>query len=124
MKEPVVFSNYRGTTIAAICTDLIRDIESREMVTRELKSSGREIIYLSFEEVQKFAGNCLELRTRNEEKVLAISHTAVQGLRLSNLATLQKHLRFIEVNIDTIESIGGGGIRCMLAGVHLTNLLK
>lgn len=94
------------------------------MVTRELKSSGREIIYLSFEEVQKFAGNCLELRTRNEEKVLAISHTAVQGLRLSNLGTLQKHLRFIEVNVDTIESIGGGGIRCMLAGVHLNNLLK
>ena len=51
---------------------------------------------------------------------MAISHTAVQSLRVSNLASLQKHLRFIEVTVDTIEAIGGGGIRCMLAGVHLT----
>ena len=64
-------------------------------------------------------GNCLELRTRNEESVLAISHTAVKSLTASNLAALQKHMRFIEVTVDIIEAIGGGGIRCMLAGVHL-----
>ena len=61
-------------------------------------------------------------RTRDEDLVLAISHTAVQSLRFSNLASLQKHLRFIEVTVDTIEAIGGGGIRCMLAGVHFTTL--
>ena len=60
----------------------------------------------------------MELRTRNDELVLAISHTAVKSLRYSNLAALQRHLRFIEVNVDTIEAVGGGGIRCMLAGVH------
>ena len=60
------------------------------------------------------------IRTKNEDLVLSISHTAVQSLQVSNLASLQKHLNFVEVTVDTIEAIGGGGIRCMLAGVHLT----
>lgn len=87
-------------------------------VTKELKETRREIVYLSHAEMKGFAGNCLELRTRHEELVLVISHTAVNSLRASNLATLQRHLRFIEAHVPTIERIGGGGIRCMLAGVH------
>ena len=87
-------------------------------MTKELRSTGRELIYLSFHEMKGMAGNCLELRTRNDELVLAISNRAVNALRPSNLAILQRYLRFIEVSVNTIEDIGGGGIRCMLAGVH------
>lgn len=67
--------------------------------------------------MEGFAGNCLELRTRYDELVLAISKTAVKALSPMNLAALQRHLRFLEVKVDTIEAIGGGGIRCMLAEV-------
>ena len=131
--EPVIFKAYDidnkaiyhtnvmmwiGTTVAAICADAISDPMSRDQVTKELRSTGREVLYLSHEEMQGFAGNCLELRTRYEELVLAISHTAVNSLRASNLAALQRHLRFLEADVETIETIGGGGIRCMIAGVH------
>ena len=71
-----------GTTVAAICADAISDPMSREQVTKELRSTGRQVLYLSHEEMQGFAGNCLELRTRYEELVLAISHTAVNSLSL------------------------------------------
>ena len=72
---------------------------------------------LSFQEMEGFAGNCLELRTRHDELILAIRKTAVNSLTSLNLAALQRLLRFLEVNVGTIEAIGGGGIRCMLAEV-------
>ena len=45
-------------------------------------------------------------------------------MRPSNLASLQRHLKFLEVKVNTIEDIGGGGIRCMLAGVHFNEINK
>jgi hypothetical protein len=86
-----------------------------------LRLTGREILYLSHNEMSEFAGNCLELRSRDEELLLAISQRAVRNLRASNLASLQRHLRLLEAKVDTIETIGGGGIRCMIAGVHFTD---
>lgn len=84
---------------------------------RQLRLTGREIVLLSFQEMEGFAGNCLELRTRHDDLVLAISRTAVNALSPDNLAALQRHLRFLEANVDTIEAVGGGGLRCMLAEV-------
>ena len=80
------------------------------MTLKEIRASGREILILSLDEIQSFAGNCLELQTRYDELVLAISHTATQALSADNLAALQKHLRFLEVNVPTIEKYGGGGV--------------
>ena len=92
-------------------------------VTKELRSTGRQLIYLSHDEINGFAGNCLELRARKqygqEELILVISDSAVRSLRASNLAALKGHLRLVEAKVPTIQTIGGGGIRCMLAGIHL-----
>jgi len=85
-----------------------------------MRASGREVILLSLEEVQAYAGNCLELQTRYGELVLAISTTATQGLSAENLAALQRHLRFLEVTVPTIEKHGGGGIRCMLGKYYIS----
>ena len=93
-------------------------------VTKELRSTGRQLLHLSHEEIKRFAGNCLELRTRHEELILVISETAVKSLRNSNLAALQGHLRLIVTNVPTIENVGGGGVRCMLAGIHLGKYFK
>ena len=89
------------------------------MVMDSLRATGRIIIDLNFEEVVGFAGNCLELNTCEQEQILAISSTAVTHLRESNLDLLKKHLKLVECRVNLIEHIGGGGIRCMLAGVHL-----
>ena len=121
--KPIYHTNvmmWIGTMVAAVCIDAITDPNEKVMVSNELKSTGREILWLSHAEMMAFAGNCLELRTRQEQElVLAISHTAVKALSPLNLAALQRQLRLIEVHIPTIEAVGGGGVRCMLAGVHL-----
>jgi len=110
-----------GTTVAAICAEAIRDSKTKMAVTKELRSTGRQLLYLSHDEIKGFAGNCLELRTRHEELILAISDTAVKSMKTSNLMALKGHLRLVVANVPTIEKVGGGGIRCMLAGIHLGN---
>jgi hypothetical protein len=86
---------------------------------QSLHDSGRHIVRLSFDEVSGFAGNCLELHTESEKPLLAISSRALLRLSTENRSTLQTFVDFVECNVDTIEHIGGGGIRCMIAGIHL-----
>jgi hypothetical protein len=85
-----------------------------------LKSSGRQIIELSFEEVSAFAGNCIELKSKIKSRpVLAISRRALNHLSTENRSTLEKFVDFAVCDVDTIEHVGGGGIRCMIAEIHL-----
>ena len=93
------------------------------MVVEHLQSSGRDIIVLSLMEILGFAGNCLELVGKTdlgkEQLVLAISQTALKSLDSKKIQRLKKHLKIASIDVSNIEHVGGGGIRCMLAGVHL-----
>jgi hypothetical protein len=90
-------------------------------VLGSLTASGREVLELSLEEVSNFAGNCFELEREppTGKQLLAISSRALKGLSTKSRSTLEKFVDFVECNVDTIEHVGGGGIRCMLAAVHL-----
>ena len=98
-------------------------IKERKKILGLLNNSKREIIHLSFPEVLGFAGNCLELVGRNEtgseELVLALSAKALQSLEEKNVEKLKDYLKLVSIDVGTIEHIGGGGIRCMLAGIHM-----
>ena len=78
---------------------------------------------LNFREILAFAGNCLEVVGKTDsgvdQDVLAISSTAIKSLDNTKVEQLKKHLKLAPVDVSTIEHIGGGGIRCMIAGVHL-----
>ena len=93
------------------------------MILERLQSSGRDIIVLSFTEILGFAGNCLELvgktESEKEQLVLAISKTALKSLDRKKILKLEKHLKIASIDVSNIEHVGGGGMRCMLAGVHL-----
>ena len=93
------------------------------MIVDHLQGSGRDIIVLSFKEILGFAGNCLELVGKSESEkdhlVLAISKTALKSLDRKKIQRLEKHLKIASIDVSNIEHVGGGGIRCMLAGVHL-----
>ena len=98
-------------------------IKEQKKILRLLSDSKREIIDLSFPEVLGFAGNCLELVGRNEtgseELISALSAKALQSLEKTNIEKLKDYLKLVSIDVGTIEHIGGGGIRCMLAGIHM-----
>ena len=66
----------------------------------------------------QFAANVLELASP-AAKLIALSTTALDGLNRTQRATLESHAALVPVPIPTIERAGGGGVRCMLAEIHL-----
>lgn len=96
----------------------------RGRVLERLRASGREIIELGFGEIERFAGNMLELGTWDEAlgdyRVLVMSETARHSLSADSYARLSACTdEVLAVPIPTIERLGGGSVRCMLAEVFL-----
>jgi len=107
-----------GEDFAALCSECIEP-GRRQAVTDMLRSSGHEIIELSMDQMHSFAGNMLQLRSRTGDRVIALSEAARTRLDPAQLAFLAKRARIVSVPIPTIERLGGGSVRCMIAEVHL-----
>jgi hypothetical protein len=106
-----------GEEFAVICIDAITDLSEKEKVIRKLKKLGKEIIAISLEQMHAFCGNILQLKNSDGNFKIAMSATAESAFSESQLTQLRKHGEFIVVDIPTVEVVGGGGIRCMLAEV-------
>ncbi len=102
-----------------ICLDCIDDELEREKVTETIKGSGKEIIEISEEQMQQFAGNMLQVQNKEGEKFLVMSQTAYQSLSSEQVAAIEKYCPIIYSDLNTIEVNGGGSARCMLAEVFL-----
>ena len=108
-----------GEELAVICDAAIPRDEQRAAVLQRLRDSGREIISLDFDQLDAFAGNMLELRNANGDRVVAMSQQAFDSLNDEQRRVLQDNGGILIAPIDTIEASAGGSVRCMLAEVHL-----
>ncbi len=104
-----------GEGFAAICSTAILE-QDREKVLQELKSSHKQIIDLSLEQTeQSFCANILQLRNIRGELIIVMSDTAYHGFSKEQKNLLKLHGKLVPCPIDTIEKVGGGSARCMLA---------
>ena len=108
-----------GRRFAVICADSIVDARKRETVLARIAATGRDIIEISVAQMERFAGNLLELATDSGTSVIVMSRTAHEALSDEQLESLSHHGRIVSVAIPTIEAIGGGSVRCMMAEVFL-----
>lgn len=108
-----------GEKLAVICDEAIPRDEQRNAVLQRLRETGHEVISLSYEQLDAFAGNMLELRTVKGERATAMSERAFASLTDEQREQLEHNGRLIVANIDTIEDSAGGSVRCMLAEIHL-----
>lgn len=108
-----------GNHFAVICLNSIANPHERVVVTESLKSTQKEIIDISFEQMNQFAGNMLELRNKKGEPLIVMSQNAFKSLTERQKTTLEKHGKLVYSDINTIEVNGGGSARCMIAEVHL-----
>ena len=106
-----------GTKFAVLCLDSIKDNKERETVLKRLQASGREIITINLEQVRAYCGNVLELKNQEGETKIIMSQTSLDAFTEKQRDILEKFGDILAVNISTIESIGGGSARCMLAEV-------
>ncbi|MGY1447753.1 citrulline utilization hydrolase CtlX [Pseudomonas chlororaphis] len=108
-----------GSRLAVACLESLCDAGERRALRSRLESSGKQIMALSWDQLESFAGNMLEVRNAAGEPLLVMSRTAWNSLDSEQRRLVERHARPLPVNIDTIERIGGGSARCMLAEVYL-----
>ncbi|WP_159800561.1 citrulline utilization hydrolase CtlX [Flavobacterium sp. MK4S-17] len=108
-----------GETFAVICADCIDDKKERKMVLSSLREDGKEVILLTEEQLNHFAGNMLQVKGSNNKSYLVMSASAYQSLTAEQVAKLEKHTEILSANLDIIEACGGGSARCMMAEVFL-----
>lgn len=108
-----------GERFAAVCLNAIREDE-RDGVLNQLRSTGRSIVDLSLEQMSAFAGNMLELGSSLTRSVVAMSERARDALTDEQRGILESSAGpIVAAPIPTIEKLGGGSVRCMLAELHL-----
>ncbi len=138
--EPVVFHSYQNVgdqrlpiyhtnvmmcvaeNFAVICLDCIDDELEREKVQEVIKSSNKDIIEISEDQLQQFAGNMLQVQNEAGEKFLIMSETAYKALTQDQILKIESYCEIIYADLNTIETNGGGSARCMLAEVFLPKM--
>ncbi len=119
--QPVYHTNVVmaiGTRFAVVCGEAIRQPLHRDAVFNKLRAAGHDIVDISLRQMHEFAGNLLELAPPGGPLV-ALSTTAWESLWPAQRRMLESHAEVVPVAIPTIERVGGGGVRCMLAEIHL-----
>ena len=100
-----------------ICLDSIDNEIEKENVIENIVESGKEIIEISEEQKNRFAGNMLQLIGDNP--YLVMSKSAYSSLTESQIRTIEKYCPIIYSSLDTIEACGGGSARCMMVEIFL-----
>jgi hypothetical protein len=117
---PVYHTNVMmtiATDFVMVGLDMIADAQRRREVIERLTSPGRAVVGLSYEQINNFAGNAIELRGRNG-RVLALSQRAYDSLRDEQRDVISRSCTLLPLDVPTIE-LAGGSVRCMIAGIHL-----
>jgi hypothetical protein len=134
--EPVIFNAADRAGVPFYHTNVLLSIGARavvvgaeaiapadrERVLARLGAGGREVIEIDWQAIAHFAGNVLELATWDEalgdSRVLVLSETARRALEPETFERLSGSTdAVVAVPIPTIERLGGGSVRCMLAEV-------
>ncbi|MCC2545395.1 amidinotransferase [Hymenobacter sp. BT175] len=108
-----------GARFAVVCLESIADEAERKMVQQLLADTGHEVVAISREQVARFAGNMLTLESAAGAELLVMSQSAYDALTGEQRAVLGRYAKLLPLPIPTIETIGGGSARCMLAEVFL-----
>jgi len=102
-----------------ICLDCIDNKKERNNVISHLKGDGKEIIEISENQVNSFAGNMLQILGRNNNPLLIMSESAYNVLTSFQKDIINKYVKIVFSSLNTIETYGGGSARCMMAEVFL-----
>lgn len=118
--KPIYHTNVMmaiGENFCVICDEVIPEFERRFVIKSLAKD--KQVISISLEQMNQFCGNILQLETINGEKVIAMSQSAFDAFSPAQRVQLSSHGRLMPFNVQTIENIGGGSVRCMLGEVFL-----
>jgi len=106
-----------GNTFAVLCKECIPNKTEIKNIVESLEKTNHEIIEISSQQMNAFAGNMYQLFNDKEESLIVMSEQAFKSLNPTQITTLEKHGTLIHSPLYTIEQYGGGSARCMIADV-------
>lgn len=106
-----------GNSFSVICLESIRNAEERNLVISNLQSTGKEIIEISEEQMNHFAGNILEVKNVDGDPIICMSSQAFDSFSDDQKELLEEHAKLLHAPLFSIEKYGGGSARCMMAEV-------
>ena len=119
--DPIYHTNVMmsiGENVIVICLDSV-DKEEKDQLIDHLRLSKKDILEISFDQMEAFCANLLEARNRNDESYFILSQTAYEAFQKEQLHLLKKNSKLLIAEINIIQRIGGGGVRCMIAEIFL-----
>jgi hypothetical protein len=120
--KPVYHTNVLmcvADAYVVICLEAIRHAAEKADVIATINGTEKELITISLEQMNHFAGNMLQLANEQGEKLLVMSTQAYQSLLPQQVETLENYNRILHSPLQTIETNGGGSARCMMAEVFV-----
>ena len=105
-----------------ICLDSIRDKNEKEKVISAINKTGKTIIPINADQMNKFAGNMLQVENISGEKLLVMSSQAFESLNPGQIGILTAYNKIVHSPLTVIETNGGGSARCMMAEIHLPKI--
>ena len=108
-----------GEAFAVVCMESIDDGNEREELAGSLEKTNKELIEISESQKEQFAGNMLQVEGADESRLVVMSSAAYHSLSEEQKRRLEKHGKLVHSDIKTIEKLGGGSARCMMAEVFL-----
>ncbi len=108
-----------GESFVVICLDTVKDEKERSLLIEKFEETQKEIVEITLDQMMHFAGNMLQVRNDKNNTFLVMSEQAYQSLTTDQIAQIEKHTQILYSPIPTIEILGGGSVRCMMAEVFL-----
>ena len=108
-----------GDGYVVICLDSVEDEDERADLLSSFEKTNKEVIEISFDQMNAYAGNMLHLQSSDGKAVIVCSHSALESLNEAQRANLSRHGQLISSKIEAIQFVGGGSVRCMMAEVFV-----
>ncbi|MEL6537831.1 MAG: arginine deiminase-related protein [Bacteroidota bacterium] len=121
--KPIYHTNVMmalGDKFAIICLESIKDEDERKLVVEVLTRTKHQIEEITEEQMGHFAGNVFPVINAAGKKLLLLSQQAHDSLTIEQRVRWSAYGKLVPIPVPTIEKYGGGSIRCMIAGVHLS----
>ncbi len=110
---------HMGVGYAVICLSSVRNENERDEVIEYLTKTNHDIIDITMQQVHHYAGNMLQVESKDGKLYTILSKQAFEALNYGQKQQLAKHTELLPINITTIETVGGGSVRCMMAEIFL-----
>ena len=106
-----------GDRFSVICLDCIPDTGQRNRVKTSLERSF-DVIEISMDQMENhFCGNILQINSTGGQAMIVMSRNAYNGFQPKQIRRLERYGKILPMDLDTIETIGGGSARCMMAEI-------